>query len=315
MQSEWDIIRSIKDRIGTKPSDESPIFGIGDDCAVYTISEGRYGLFSTDISIENVHFDLKYTSFREAGYRSMTANISDIYAMGGKPLLALVALGLPDTMSQKNVDEIYDGLMASSSKHNTFIAGGDISRSDRLVISISIYGETTNPVYRSGARPGDYIYLTGETGLSKLGLELLQGKRCYGNYLRPVLKHLTPDPQGDLISIVTSDFAPTAMIDISDGLVSDLGQICRESGTGFILDGDSIPVPEELGRFCADYERNTLDYTLYSGEEYELIFTSTKPESSINGITLIGRITESGYILKTGDASLEIAIKGYDHFG
>lgn len=314
MQSEWDIIRSIKERVGARPSTGSPIFGIGDDCAVYTISEGRYGLFSTDISIENVHFDLKYTSYRDAGYRSMSANISDIYAMGGRPVLALVALGLPETMSQKQVDEIYDGLLASASKSGTFIAGGDISRSDKLVISISIYGETSRPVYRSGAKPGDFIYVTGEPGLSKLGLELLQGDRCYGNYIRPVIKHLTPDPPGELLEIISGEFSPTAMIDISDGLLSDLGHICTESGTGFVIDTDHLPVPAELRKFCGDYNREILDYSLYSGEEYELLFTSSRPESPSESIRLIGRITESGYILKTGGSSREVAISGYDHF-
>ena len=314
MQSEWDIIKTIKARVGTKPSTGSPIFGIGDDCAVYRISEGRYGLFSTDISIENVHFDLRYTSYHDAGYRTISANISDIYAMGGTPILALVALGLPESMSQQDVDEIYNGILSSSSKHNTFIAGGDISRSGKLVISISIYGETSNPVYRNGAKPGDYIYVTGEPGLSKLGLELLQSGKNSDDYPFSIKKHLTPDPRGDLLMSVIKEFNPTSMIDISDGLISDLRHICEESSTGFVINAESLPVPAELLSFCSGNINKVLDYSLYSGEEYELLFTSSKPESGYNNIRLIGRITDSGYILKTGDSSREIKIAGYDHF-
>jgi len=314
MQSEWDIIKNIKERVGVRPSPDSPIFGIGDDCAVYRISEGRYGLFSTDISIENVHFDLRYTLFHDAGYRSMSANISDIYAMAGKPILALVALGLPSSMTQQNVDEIYKGILASSSRHNTFIAGGDISSSDKLVISISIYGETSRPVYRSGAKPGDYIYLTGKPGLSKLGLELLQSGKDTGRYPLSIKKHLTPDPRGDIMEDITKEFKPSAMIDISDGLISDLGHICKESDTGFVIYSDSLPIPAELLNFCAGKNNKVLDYSLYSGEEYELLFTSSKPESGHDEITLIGRISESGYFLKTGDSSEEVVIAGYDHF-
>jgi len=314
MQSEWDIIKKIKERVGIRPSPDSPIFGIGDDCAVYRISEGRYGLFSTDISIENVHFDLRYTSFHDAGYRSMTANISDIYAMGGKPVLALVALGLPSSLTQNIVDEIYKGILASAASNNTFIAGGDISSSDKLIISICIYGETSAPVYRSGAKPGDNIYLTGKPGLSQLGLELLQNGKNSGDYPLSIKKHLSPDPRGDISNIIIKEFRPTSMIDISDGLLSDLRHICEESGTGFVIDTGSLPLPAELVCFCSGMNNKVLDYSLYSGEEYELLFTSSKPESGHGDITLIGRITESGYFLKTGDSSKEIVIVGYDHF-
>ncbi len=314
MQSEWDIIKNIKKRIGTKPSSGSPILGIGDDCAVYTISEGRYGLFSTDISIENVHFDLSYTSYHDAGYRSMSANISDICAMGGVPILALVALGIPAVTSRKNIDELYEGFLSSASKNNTFIAGGDISGSEKLVISISIYGETSHPVYRSGAKPGDYIYVTGEPGLSKLGLELLQsGKNC-GDYPLSIKKHLAPDPRTEMIQVIMNNFSPSAMIDISDGLLSDLGHICEESKTGFVIDTDSLPVPYELLSFCKGDYNKMLDYSIYSGEEYELLFTSSKPDSGHAGIRCIGRITGSGYILRSGNSSTKIDIKGYDHF-
>ncbi|HOP63066.1 MAG TPA: thiamine-phosphate kinase [Spirochaetota bacterium] len=314
MTSEWDIINRIKEKIGSTPSSSLPVVGIGDDCAVYTISEGRYGLFSTDVSFENIHFDLSYTSYHDAGYRSMSANVSDIYAMGGKPLIVLVALGLPATITEQQIDELYEGLQSSASKNGTFIAGGDISKSDKLVISISIYGEASSPVYRNGAKPGDFIYVTGKPGLSRLGLELLQENGDTSAYPGAIKKHLTPDPAGSMLNAILDEFSPTSMVDISDGLLSDLGHICSESRTGFILEPGLFPIHEEVSFFCGGDSGRITDYVLKSGEEYELLFTSAKPESSIEGITLIGRVTESGYILKREDKEEEIKISGYDHF-
>lgn len=314
MKSEWDVIKSIRSRVGERPASGDSIRGIGDDCAVYTISEGRCGLFSTDISVEDVHFDLRYTSYHDAGYRSMSANISDIYAMGGNPVLALIALAVPQHTTQDEIDRLYEGLAASASKNNTFIAGGDLSRSDKLVISISIYGETANPVYRSGATPGDYIYVTGKPGLSKLGLDLLrQGDDCT-TYPDAKRKHLTPDAQNELLDPILSLFSPTAMIDISDGLLSDLGHICEESGTGFILDTASLPVHDEIKKFCKGDTSQIHDYILRSGEEYELLFTSGILSDEKEGITCIGTITGSGYALRRGDILEPVEIKGYDHF-
>jgi thiamine-monophosphate kinase len=314
IKSEFKLIESIKERIDLTQKFSEKIYGIGDDCAVYKISDDRYGLFSTDISIENVHFDLSYTPLFNAGYRSMAANISDIYAMGGNPVLALISIGIPQNITPPMIDELYDGLLACAVKHGAFIAGGDTSKSSELVINISIYGETSSPVYRKGAKPGDYIYLTGNTGLSKLGLEVLGSRSESGNFHHSILKHLQPEPRGDLTGIILKDYSPASMIDISDGLLIDLGHICEMNSCGFKLFEDKIPAHDELKKFCFDKKIRLTDYSLYSGEEYELLFTSEKDITDDKQITCIGEITHRGYILVTDNSATERNINGYDHF-
>ena len=314
IKSEFKLIESIRKRVNRAQEISDKITGIGDDCAVYRISGSRYGLFSTDISIEKVHFDLSYTSLFNAGYRSMTANISDIYAMGGKPVLALISIGLPEHITSEMVDELYDGILACAVKHETFIAGGDTSKSGELIINISIYGETGNPVFRKGAEAGDRIYLTGDTGLSKLGLEMFQGKIKPAEFPRSAEKHLRPEPQGKLIDSIMEDYQPTSMIDISDGLLIDLGHICTMSRCGFELFNEKIPADSELKNFCCNKNIQTSQYSLYSGEEYELLFTTKNNINDNKHITYIGNIIPEGYTLISNGSASTVKITGYDHF-
>lgn len=314
IDSEFKLIDSIKKRIDQAQGSSEKIYGIGDDCAVYSISEGKFGLFSTDISIEKIHFDLDYTPLFDAGYRSMAANISDIYAMGGRPSLALVSIGIPERFNSDMIDELYDGILACSVKHGTFIAGGDTSKSSELIVNISIYGETSSPVYRKGAEPGDRIYITGNTGLSKLGLEVFRGKIDSLIYPHSVEKHLRPEPRGELTDIILNEYKPSSMIDISDGLIIDLSRICSMSGCGFELYEDLIPCDTELEIFCAEKKIKVTEYSLYSGEEYELLFTSKNEIRNNNSITYIGNITSNGCTLISSGRISNIEIKGYDHF-
>ncbi len=314
INSEFRLIESIKERVNLAQEVSGIITGIGDDCAVYRISHNRFGLFSTDISIENVHFDLSYTSLFNAGYRSMTANISDIYAMGGKPVLALVSIGIPQSFTQQMIDDLYDGILTCAVKHGAFIAGGDTSKSEKLVINISIYGETSEPVYRKGAEAGDRIYITGNTGLSKLGLDVLRSKMNQGEFPKSTEKHLKPEPRGKLIDSILEDYFPSSMIDISDGLLIDLGHICTISKCGFELFEDKIPADGELKNFCLVKNIKVSEYSLYSGEEYELLFTTKNEIPDNNQITYIGNITANGYTLISGNIRSAIEINGHDHF-
>jgi thiamine-monophosphate kinase len=314
IKSEFKLIESIKEKLDKTQGLSENITGIGDDCAVYKITQDRYGIFSTDISIENRHFNLKYTSLFNVGYRSMTANISDIYAMGGKPILALVAIGVPKKFTQEMISELYDGIATCAVKYKTYIAGGDTSKSESLIVNISIYGEASKPIYRSGAKCGDKIYLTGSTGLSKLGLKALEKGYNTINFRKSISKHLKPEPRGDIINYILEKYNPTSMIDISDGLLSDLGHICKMNNCGFQLHLDKIPVDNEVKNFCGSKRINILDYILYSGEEFELIFTSSKDIIGDNNITCIGDIIPYGYEAISGGEKTLIAIDGYDHF-
>jgi len=314
ISSEFILIESIKKRVNRTQDLSEKIYGIGDDCAVYRISDNRYGLFSTDISIENIHFDLSYTSLFNAGYRSMTANISDIFAMGGKPVLALISLGIPPHFTSDMAEELYDGMLACAVKYGTFIAGGDTSKSDELILNISIYGETSSPVFRKGAEPGDRIYITGNTGLSKLGLEILNKKMDQNSFPGSIVKHLRPEPCVESVDSILKEYAPTSMIDISDGLISDLGHICTMSNCGFELYTDKIPADDEIINFCINKKIKVSEYTLYSGEEYELLFTSKKEIYNNKQITYIGNITSNGYTLISDNSKSAIELNGYDHF-
>jgi thiamine-monophosphate kinase len=314
IKSEFKLIDSIKEKLDKTQGLSDTITGIGDDCAVYRISQGRYGLFSTDVSIENQHFNLKYTSLFNVGYRAMTANISDIYAMGGKPTLALITIGVPKKITHEMISELYDGIATCAVRYKTYIAGGDTSKSETLIVNISIYGETANPIYRTGAKGGDRIYMTGNTGLSKLGLLALQKKYNVVNFKKSIAKHLKPEPRGDIISKILEEYEPTSMIDISDGLLSDLGHICKMSHCGFELHLNKIPVESEIKKFCDDKKVNTLDYTLYSGEEFELIFTSSKEIIGDANIAYIGDIIPYGYEAVSGDEKTLITTDGFDHF-
>ena len=314
IKSEFKLIESIKEKLDKTQGLSDTITGIGDDCAVYKISNERYGIFSTDISIEGRHFNLKYTSLFNAGYRAMAANISDIYAMGGKPILALTTIGVPKKFTQEMISELYDGIATCAVKYKTYIAGGDTSISDSLIINISIYGESSNPIYRSGANGGDKIYMTGNTGLSMLGLKALQKNYNITNFRKSIGKHLKPEPRGDIINYILEKYEPTAMIDISDGLLSDLGHICEMSKCGFELHLKRIPVDNEIKNFCDHKKINTLDYTLYSGEEFELIFTSPKEIIGDSNITYIGDIIPYGYEAVSDNEKRLITTEGFDHF-
>ncbi len=313
ISGEWDLIKKIKAQVNSSPVPAGLIKGIGDDCAVYQIDEKRYGLFSTDISVENIHFKTGYTSFNDIGFRSMAANISDILAMGGKPLFVLSAITVPSRIDNNAVEEIYNGMLNCASLFGVSIAGGDISRGETLSLCISIYGETDNPIYRNGASPGDYIYITGDTGRSKAGLEILMEGMNFEKYPSLAERHLRPTPFMN-IQMIKEIFSPASMIDISDGIISDIKHICAESRKGFSINCDRIPLHDELEKYCNYMGKESIPYALSSGEEYELLFTSQKLAENIDGVTLIGEITERGEIYTRSGREWTPPVKGYEHF-
>ncbi|HPA72194.1 MAG TPA: thiamine-phosphate kinase [Spirochaetota bacterium] len=304
--------------------DAALVKAIGDDCAVVRIPGGKCALLTTDISIEGVHFTREFSPPGDIGWKAMTGNVSDVAAMGGWGRYALVSLGVPADEDEEYVLKVYDGMIEAAAAADVAIAGGDVSRSDRLVISIALYGEAeeTQVVYRSGARPGNHLYVTGRLGGSKAGLELLRDmglsragrEGLIARHRRPVARH-------DIVRDLLIQFSPTAMIDISDGLLSDLRHICEASSAGFLLRAERIPLEPGLALFAKERGAGALEYALSSGEEYELLFTSEKwladtMHLAINDIpvTLIGEITERGFFVEDASGRKEITVKGYDHF-
>ena len=300
------------------------IQSIGDDCAVMPLPGGRLGLLTTDISVESVHFKREYSTPADIGYKAMMGNISDIASMGGRALYALVSLGIPHEEEEEYALGIYDGLLEAASAAGVEVAGGDLSRSPHVVVNIALYGDVDENgiVYRKGAREGDFIYVTGHLGNSRAGLELLsEGAPAEGEYSVLVNGHRRPTARHDIVRDIIAQFSPTSMIDVSDGLLSDLGHLCGAGSVGFSLLSEKIPVTKALDRYARERGRNPLEYALESGEEYELLFTSQKQLATtmsltINDIpvTFIGEIIREGYHLLDSGKINEISVKGYDHF-
>ncbi len=325
IKSEQDLIskieRLIREKGGSVPEDLRK--GIGDDCAVYKLDKSRYGLFTADLSIENTHFTREFSSPYDIGYKSMTGNISDIVSMGGVPLLAFVSLGIPGNTEEDFVLELYRGMLDACREPGAVIAGGDTSRSENITVSIALYGECRErePLYRSGASAGDHIYVTGNPGESLAGLKILKSgnRELLEKYRLLVDRHRKPSSRFDLIRDILETYSPTAMIDISDGLLLDLGRLCTESGRGFTLQREKLPVSALLREYCAGNNEDLYEIVLSGGEDYQLLFTSRLSPEEISdkkkGDTVcIGEISGGGYRVETAGIPEEVSLSGYDHF-
>ncbi len=323
IKSEWDLIKQISAKIKLKglPRTSDEVISIGDDCFAYKISDNRYGLISTDMSVEDVHFTKIWSTPEQIGFKAMAGNISDISAMGGNPRFAFISIGIPAAISEEYVLSIYDGIIEAANSAGAVLSGGDTVLSEKIIISISIYGESVkSPVGRYGASAGEFIYVTGNIGASNAGLSILKtcNKQLSEKYSNLIQRHLKPDIRSSIIEKILNQFYPTAMIDISDGLLSDLNHICVLSGTGFELNIDRLPVTDELKSYYLESGVNSAKSALESGEEYELLFTSKidLPDSYINNIqiTKIGKIIDENCYAIINGKKETIDITGYDHF-
>jgi len=331
---EFDLIKRFSSRL--KFRSPRVKIGIGDDCAVYSGITGKYQIVSTDALIENVHFKLSTTSPKLLGRKALSVNISDIAAMGGTPHLALVTLGIPNTLPVKILDGLYQGMNEVCEKYQIEIAGGDTTVSPRhLFINITIVGEAKKKqlLTRSGACPGDKIFITGTPGESALGLQLLSSprKKWKGNlkYQKKMIQaHLDPVPRlPESQKLVKSSARITSMIDVSDGLAQDLRHICKASNVGAELRQEWLPVSRELESLASLNKLTTLDYIMAGGEDYELLFTlksedvrklTSQFKNAKTPVTQIGEVTAHSQkvVLLNRDGkpkSLEKFL-GFDHF-
>lgn len=259
--------------------------GIGDDCAVIRPPRGSELLVTTDLSIEDVHFRRKWHPAHSIGHRCLTRGLSDIAAMAGEPLACFLSLGLPPKLPQAWVDDFMRGLLQLARKFKAPLAGGDTSAAEKIVADILVLGHAPAgaAVLRSGARPGDRIYVTGELGGSAALLKkLYAGKKVSATKSS---RHFYPIPRLQAARWLREKEIPSAMIDLSDGLSVDLGHICEESEVSAVVYAENIPAARG-----AD-----LQLALHGGEDYELLFTapaSTKLPTRIAGVavTLIGEI-------------------------
>jgi len=338
---EFGLIGRIQKLASKKSS--STLIGIGDDAAALKISASSTLLITTDLLLEGVHFDLSYADFFSLGWKSASVNLSDIAAMGGIPRFCLTALGIPAGVSVEQITEFYRGFNALLKSYRTTLIGGDTCSSRKgLFISVTALGEVEPKriITRAGARPGDRIFVTGTLGDSAAGLEFLKsgvrgrgpgarGKEPKSAISNPqsaierlIRKHLRPVPRVEWGRKLALSGCASAMIDLSDGLSSDLFHICEQSGVGSEISADRIPLSDALHKLAGKLAKPAVHYALSGGEDYELLFTAPpgkvkKLRSLKLPLTEIGLIT-AGTTLSLADnrgRKKPLLPTGYDHFG
>jgi thiamine-monophosphate kinase len=310
------------------PVNKTTLSGIGDDSTVIDTGK-KLTLVSTDLLLEGIHFNLVYTPLKHLGYKAVIRAISDIYAMNGFPGQVLAGLGISSRFSVEQVDELYDGIYLACKKYNIDLAGGDITSAlTGLTISMTAIGsvESKYLVKRDGGKPKDLICVTGNFGASFMGLQVLERERKLfekaktadpdlGGYEYVIERQLKPEfPMEIIDNLREAEVIPTSMIDVSDGLASDLIHICKDSVTGCRIYYDRIPIDAETGKVADEFNMDPVTSALNGGEDYELLFTVALSDfekiKNISSVKIIGHLTEpdKGYFL-VNEAGSEIELK------
>ena len=326
---EFGLIERITKKI--KQYHESTILGPKDDAAL--ISHKNKTLVSADLLIEGIHFDMTFTPLKHLGYKAVVVNLSDIYAMNGTPKQITVSLGFSSKYTLEAIDEFYDGILLACEKYKIDIIGGDISSSvSGLVISISALGEINenNMVKRNGAEENDLIVVSGDLGGAYMGLTVLQREKEVwksnpnmqpelDNFNYVLERQLKPEARKDVVRLLEDlKVKPTSMIDVSDGLSSELLHICKQSKVGCDLYENKIPLDPQLISTCEEFKLNVTTLALNGGEDYELLMTiSQKDYEKIKGdpnFTVIGYIKDENAgtnLVLRNDSIVELKSRGW----
>jgi thiamine-monophosphate kinase len=304
------------------------IKAIGDDCCVFRAPENKVILLTTDMLVEDIHFLRDSITPHELGRKSLAVNISDIAAMGGIPGEAVISIAIPGTIEVEYLDQLYEGMKAMASEFGVNLLGGDTTSSPRhLVINVALVGWAAEDevLYRSGAKEGDVIFLTGEVGSSAAGLDLILSGKKFNRRETLLQAHVNPTPQIREGRIVAGLKVANSLIDVSDGVASDLGHICEESRVGAVLEESRIPVTETFRSYCSEYRIDCEKLMLHVGEDYVLL--GTVPAESADQLKnaleaaccrfyAIGTIVRGEGILLAGTdgETRKIAASGFDHF-
>jgi thiamine-monophosphate kinase len=309
------------------PVHKSTVLGIGDDAAI--IDSGRLmTLVSTDLLLEGIHFNLIYSPLKHLGYKSVVRAISDIYAMNGVPEQLFISIGISSRFSVEQVGQIYEGIYLACEKYKVDLAGGDTTSSlTGLTIGVTAIGKARKDdiVKRDSARPNDLICVTGDFGAAFMGLQLLERERKLfvkdkvaqpdlSGYEYIIGRQLKPEiPVGILEELRSEGIKPTAMIDVTDGLASDLLHICKLSGTGCRIYYSKVPIDYETSKLAEEFEIDPMTPALNGGEDYEFLFTVAlelfEKISLVKSVKVIGHMTSSAnaYVI-TGDDGSEVDI-------
>lgn len=309
---------------GFSVHNKSTVSGPGDDAAVIDAGNGNYKLLSTDMMLEGVNFDLVYFPLKHLGYKAVVIGCSDILAMNGTPEQVTIGLGISSKFSVEQIEEFYEGVRSACDDLEVDLAGGDTTASvNGLVISVSALGHVAadKVVYRSGAQENDLVCITGDLGAAYMGLHLLEReKRAFAGVESPqpqfdgyeyiLRRQLKPSARRDIIELLAeAGLVPTSMIDLSDGLASDLLQVCRASDCGARIYLDRIPIARETHAMAQELHADPVVAALNGGDDHELLFTvplaAREDITKIGGIDIIGHITPAGTgaLLVTPDGS------------
>lgn len=303
----------------------STILSVGDDAAVLD-HFGRQIVVTTDLLIEGVHFDMVYTPLTHLGYKSVVVNLSDIYAMNATPAQITLSIGISNRFSVEALEEFYEGVYAACEKYNVDLVGGDTSTSNKgFIISVTAIGEVAPDhfVKRDGAKKGDLVCVSGDLGAAYLGLLLMEREKkifLESPSVQPDLEDqdyilrrlLKPEARRDIIAFFEEkNIIPTSMMDISDGLSSDMLHICKQSNMGCVLYEDKIPVADQARQFAFKLDIDPTACALSGGEDYELLFTIKQED--YDKIVLNEQISVIGYITEPAEGRHIITRSGNKH--
>ena len=330
---------------GLSPKNQSTKYGVGDDCAVLSYPDHEV-LVTTDLLMEGVHFDLTYTDLQHLGYKAVMVNLSDVFAMNGTPRQVTVSLAISKRFSVEDIEQLYTGMRLACEKWNVDIVGGDTTASyTGLAISITCIGEADKDdiVYRNGARDTDLVCVSGDLGAAYMGLQLLEREKAVyyqmlnekkqkGEGLEEAFqpdfsgkeyllqRQLQAEARGDIIQrLREAGIRPTAMMDVSDGLSSELRHICKQSGVGCRIFEKNLPIDYQTAVMAEEMNMNVTTCALNGGEDYELVFTvpigDHEKVEAIDDVKLIGYITDQkyGHILVSRDGQeFELKAQGWN---
>lgn len=343
MTSEFEFITNLKNKSPKFPQSSIRV-GIGDDCAVLPKDSKTDLVITTDLLVEDVDFRMEWTRAQFLGHKALAVSLSDVAAMGAKPVWAMLSIGVPESVWKTDfVEKFYEGWFRLAKKFDVALIGGDVSKTpDKIVIDSIVAGEARKgkAVLRSGAKAGDLIFVTGTLGGAAAGLELLEkgervekGSRNFVQKL--ILRQLKPNPKIEIGQILGEKIPATAMIDLSDGLSSDLAHLCRESKVGARIFAEKIPVDQDLRKFFAQSRKfaktqnkknlflRESDFALSGGEDFELLFTAGRKknfrlEKELKNFPFfcIGETTANAGIIEliSDGKSTVLEPKGFRHF-
>ncbi len=331
---EFELINRLVSKFETV--NQSTIRSVGDDGAVMDYGPDKQVVVSTDLLIENIHFDLMYSPLKHLGYKSVVVNLSDIYAMNATPEQITVSIAVSNRFSLESLEELYEGIHAACRHYNVDLVGGDTSSSNKgLIISVTAIGQGAKGdiVYRNTAQPGDLICVSGDLGGAFIGMQTLEREKALyldnpgikpelADYAYVVGRQLKPEARGDVIkTLKAAGIKPTAMIDVSDGLASEIIHICSQSNVGAVIQEAKVPIHSMTEELAVKFRMDPITCALNGGEDYELLFTIDPEDMDkiqfLDDVYIIGNILteKDGIILETSGGNFHrLKAQGWQHF-